>query len=745
MQKHLKRLVVLFLSVVVLISSVGITALADSQSPTYTYTRSGDMVTSPAVYDVEDSVAFKDKDGVGLKVPNDFSVDTDGNFLIADTGNNRVISFTKDGKEAWRLTELNQDGKKVALSSPYCIIHAPDGYYYISDAGPTDDHGTPVGDGRIFKLDTKFNVIKVFTKPKADQLAPDGISYTYAPKKFVVDAVGRLYVIADGVNQGFIQLSKDGEFQGFIGAPDVIYNPFQLLMRKFYTKAQRERMESFVPTEYSGADIDTDGFIFCTTKTFVEPDIEAMISAQVGKGASASSKSSVEIIRKLNASGNDVLRRNGAFSPVGDILIPNIGINGSPKLANNITRNQEVVTGFSTFVDICAMENGMYATVDDKRNRVFVYDYDSNLICAFGDGSNRKYSIQSPVAICYSDDSLYVLNSNAEVGAITTCKLTDYGKTLFAALEAQFNGNIDESLELWNEVLVQNTNCELAYDAIGKAYLDNEESEKAMQYFKLSSNHEYYSQAYKLYRDEFIGQNFLWVIVGILLIFAAISFAFKGMKKLGKKENKIGKIAARINYCFYTLIHPFDGFYCLKHEKRGSMALGFIQIALLGISSVLCSNASGYNFNYVDARYENVFFTFLTVILPYILFTISNWCLITLFDGKGTYKDIVVFTGCSTIPMTISNFIYFALSHVCIADEAALMTVFVTVGTVWTLYLFFTATVSIHDYTPAKALLSLFCTILGIIIIVFIILFFYDVIAQMVSFVTMIYSDLSVR
>lgn len=740
MKKYSKRLLVLFLSVVVLISSVGMTAFADSLSSTYTYTRSGDMVPSPDVYSVSDANSLKDKDGVALKTPNDFSIDEDGTLLVADTGNNRVIAFTPEGKELWRITEVTYEGKKLNLSSPYCVIHAPDGYYYISDAGPVDANNTPVGDGRIFKLDTNFKVVKVFEKPKADQLGDK-----YFPKKFVVDAVGRIYVIADGVNQGFIQLSKEGEFQGFIGAPAVSYDPFELLMRKFYTKKQRESKPSFVPTEYSGADIDTDGFIFCTTRTFDNAAIEQMISAQVGVGASASSVSSTEIIRKLNASGKDILRKNGAFSPVGDVLIPNINLNGSPKLANNITRNQVVVTGFSTFVDVCAMENGMYAAVDDKRNRVFVYDYDSNLICAFGDGLNRKYSMQCPVSIDYYDDTLYVLNSNANVASITTCKLTDYGNVLFAACEAQFNGDIDKSLDLWNQVLVQNTNCELAYDAIGKAYLDNEESEKAMEYFKLSSNHDYYSQAYKLYRDEFIGENFLWVIVGILLIFVAISFAFKGMKKLGQKDTKLGRIAAKINYCFYTLIHPFDGFYCLKHEKRGSMILGFVQLALLGVSSVLCSNAAGYNFNYVDARYSNIFFTFLTVILPYILFTISNWCLITLFDGKGTYKDIVVFTGCATIPMTISNFIYFALSHVCIADEAALMSVFVTVGTVWTLYLFFTATVSIHDYTPAKALLSLFCTILGIVIIIFIILFFYDVLSQMIGFVKMIYSDLSVR
>ena len=127
------------------------------------------------------------------------------------------------------------------------------------------------------------------------------------------------------------------------------------------------------------------------------------------------------------------------------------------------------------------------------------------------------------------------------------------------------------------------------------------------------------------------------------------------------------------------------------------------------------------------------------------LFTVSNWCLITLFDGKGTYKDIVVLTGCSTIPLAIANFIYFALSFVCVADEAALMTVFTTIGTVWMIFLFFTATISVHDYTPAKAVISLVCTIFGIVIIVFVILFFYDVISSIAGFAKMLYSDLSVR
>ncbi len=745
MKKVLKKLICVISTVLLVGCSFVMAVSADSILPytTYTYTRSGDMVESPDVYTIENNIKPADKNGKVLNYPTDFSMDLKGNFLIADNGNNRVVCFDKDGNELWQLDSLSLNGETFPLNQPYCILQSESGNYYISDAGPANENGDPLGDGRIYKLDSNRNLIEVFKKPKISQLADDGISYNYKPLRFVVDSAERIYVIAESVNQGFIQLNKNGEFQGFIGAPDVTYDAWELILREFSTEEQKSRMESFVPTEYCGVDIDTDGFIYATTQTYEQSDINSVIVSQVGKGAKGNTTSSMEMIRKINASGTDILRRTGAFSPIGDVLIPNIGVNGAPKLTASITRDQLTVTGSSKFVDITTLHSGMYAAVDINRNRIFLYDYDGNLICVFGSRGTRFDSFSNPVAIEYFDGNLYVLNSKQ--GSVSVCKLTDYGTDLFNACTAQYEGDVEQTLALWNKVLVQNTNCELAYDAIGKAYLDFEEAETAMRYFKLSSNHDYYSQAYKIYRDDFVGQNFLWVICAIIAVFGLIAVFKRLMQKIGNHQSTMGRMISKSNYCFYTLVHPFDGFYCLKHEKRGSAVLGVIQILILGLTSVLKTNASGYCFNYNDIRYENILFTYLTVILPYFLFTIANWCLITLFDGKGTYKDIIVLTGCSTIPLSIANFIYFILSHICVVDEAALMSIFITIGTIWMVFLFFAATVSIHDYTAGKSIVSLLCTVLCIVIIIFLALFLYDVISQIIDFITMLYNDLSIR
>lgn len=745
MKKFLIRIITVLSVLVLIVCASAVGAAADDTLPytTYTYTRSGDMVESPDVYTVTETLSLKDASGKGLNFPTDFSTDSYGNFLVADNQNNRVVCFDISGKLLWELTSLELNGDIYNITQPYCVLQSDKGNYYISDIGTLNENGEPTGDGRIFKLDSNRKLICVFTKPKITQLADDGISYSYKPLRFVVDSAERMYIIAENVNQGFIQLNKDGEFQGFIGAPDVTYDVLELLVRIFSTKAQKARMQSFVPTEYSGVDIDSDGFIFATTQTYEQSDINGVITSQLGVGAQGNTNSSTEMIRKINASGTDVLRRRGAFSPIGDVLLPNIGINGAPKLSSSIIRNQVTVSGSSRFVDICTMNSGMYAALDVNRNRVFLYDYDGNLVCAFGSSGMRLDSFSNPTAIAQYDGNLYILNS--QQGTVSVCEATDYGKLLLEACNAQFEGDVEQSFELWNRVLKLNTNCELAYDAIGKAYLDSEEAETAMDYFKLSSNHEYYSQAFKIYRDELMSENFIWVVCGIILFVVLLSLFKRGLKKLGTKQTALGKTVSKINYCFYTLIHPFDGFYCLKHEKRGSPVIAVVQILILGLSSVLRTNAAGYSFNYTDIRYENIIFTYLTVILPYFLFTVANWSLITLFDGKGTYKDILVFTGCSTIPLTIANFIYFALSHFCVAEESALMSIFITIGTVWMVFLFFTATVSVHDYTAVKSVISLVCTILCIVILIFIALFFYDVISQIIDFITMLYYDISIR
>jgi hypothetical protein len=89
---------------------------------------------------------------------------------------------------------------------------------------------------------------RVFERPAISLLEED---YLYTPGRLVVDSAGRMYVAAEGINQGLLQLDENGDFSSFMGAPDVHLDFFEILWRTFATEEQRNNMIKAVPTEYT--------------------------------------------------------------------------------------------------------------------------------------------------------------------------------------------------------------------------------------------------------------------------------------------------------------------------------------------------------------------------------------------------------------------------------------------------------------------------------------------------------------
>lgn len=117
--------------------------------------------------------------------------------------------------------------------------------------------------------------------------------FRYRPTKLVVDKASLMYVLCDDVYEGLLQFDRNGEFQGFIGAPKVRPNILDRIWKWLSTEEQQDRRALFLPTEYYNIDINERGFIYATvSSTDVEEDA----------------------IRQLNPSGEDVLRRNGFCS-----------------------------------------------------------------------------------------------------------------------------------------------------------------------------------------------------------------------------------------------------------------------------------------------------------------------------------------------------------------------------------------------------------------------------------------------
>ena len=728
---------ILALMAILLLCAVPAAKAEESPWQSYTYTRSGDYTASPMPFLPERTVRLMNSEGQALTYTTDFFVDSLHQIWVADNGSDRIALYDRDVNLLWSAGEFFSEEQTVRLNKPYSITEDESGNYYITDEGEPGPDGKSMGQGRIIKLSANKELLSVFTKPEVDVLG----EYQYFPMRMAADESGRMYVIARNVNQGFMQLNQKGEFEGFIGAPPVKTDPWQVILRLFSTKEQKKRMMAFVPTEYSGVDMNADGFLYATVSSLEQSEVSRTIVGQLGTGALNNSGVN-EIMRLLNPAGDDILQRKGGFSPLGDIRYPNLYVPGAPILTAEETREVGAVLGSSRFIDIKAGENGVYFVLDSKRNRVFAYDGDSVLLFAFGGAGGREQSFSNPVAIEYDGSSLYVLSSDS---TLMVCAPTQYGTDILEAVKSRKAGGGEASRELWEKVLAQNTNCEPAYDALGRLFMDEDDYKTAMQYFKASGNRYDYSRAFNYYRNQTADRYFLLIIAAIIAGGAAVWFCFFASKRLAKRNGRTGSFFTVICQGFGVCIHPFDRFYDIKYEKKGSFLYAAAILFLLGASSVLKKNNSSFIFNYSDPRYTNVLLDFSVVVLPYLLFAVANWCLTTLMDGKGGFKDIVTYVGYAVMPLVLTNFIGLGLSFALSDKEAVILSMVSFVGMLWSVFLIFAGTVSTHDYSAGKAAGNLLLTLGGIVIIVFIALFFIDIVQQVIDFVKIIFKDLSFR
>lgn len=744
-KKNKTHFILRFLICLVMLSVMTPVVFAfDSEFPfaSYTYTRSGDVVYVPSSVEVEDKIFLSDQSGQPINTPADLVIDKNQHIIVSDPSENRVLAYTFDGEIVWELSTIDQ----YQLYSPNSVAIDGNGNYYICDDGIPDQDGNTLENGRIFKLDQNRNLLNVFEKPAIKILdtteEKTGYAYPYIPLKLSVDNRGRMYVIGDKINQGFIQLDKNGNFKGFIGAPDVKVTLGELIIRFFSTEAQKDRIEKLVPTEYSSVDIDSQGFLYAICKTVESDDVYTMIYTNAT--SAGVNTTPVDVIRRLNPVGDDVLLRRGGYSPAGDLRIPGVGLPGTPVLSDEIMGGSNAVLGVSRFNDVKVMDSGIYFALDSLRNRVFAYDKNGLLLMVFGASGSRFGSLKTPVAVEQCDDKILILNQ-AEA-SVSIFRFTDYGNMIINATREQEAGNYSQAQVLWQSILDKNKNCEIAYDNIGKIYYNNDDNKTAMEYFKLASDRVNYSKAFKKYRSEVVEDNF-FLFAGILIAVIVLLVIFKKLiHRLVQKNHRLMEISKKFQYIFYTNFHPFDGFWDLKHEKnKGNVPISISLIMLYGLTNVLVRTCSPYIFQVSDIRYINVIVEFITAIAPFFLFVVANWGFTTLMNGKGSFKDILRYIGYCVVPMLIGNLLYLLLSTVLSLDEQMVLTLINGIAMAWTLFLIFIATMVTHDYSMKKNILTLLLTVFGIVIILFVALFLNDIFSQFVEFIEMTIEDLGNR
>lgn len=193
------------------------------------------------------------------------------------------------------------------------------------------------------------------------------------------------------------------------------------------------------------------------------------------------------------------------------------------------------------------------------------------------------------------------------------------------------------------------------------------------------------------------------------------------------------------------IFHPLDGFWDLKRERRGSIQASLLFLFLTILTLALEKLGTAFLFNDNRLSQVNVLVDVITVLLVFTLWCVANWCTTSLMDGKGRMKDIVIAMGYALFPIVLIRLPLVLISHVIILDEGVFYSMFGFIAYAWAAALVFAGTMMTHEYTLGKTLFTCVITVIGMGIILFIGLLFFNVISEILTFISTVYKELRFR
>ena len=697
-----------------LIAVFAFSASAAVPYETYTYSQAGNIQISPTAYRPLDKITAFGKDADGMDIvlnqPGDILFDEFHNYIIiADTSNNRIVITDENFQCVKIISEFGSNGNRETFNSPNGVFVTGDGRLYVADTK----------NSRIVVFDKDFKFSRILP-PISAEVLPEGFSYS--PKSVVVDNADNVYVVSMNSNMGVVSLDPNGKFEGFFGAQEVTVNPLEMLYRAIMSEEQLQRSEAYVSVEYSNLTIDKKGFVYVTCA-----DVDRY---QLFSAVSSRSKSSAYApIKKLNPAGTDVLVRNGFFPPVGDTSFSAYSQKGSG--------------GPSEIHDVELMANNMYCLMDVNHNKIFVYDSDGNLLYAFGGKGEAIGLYHSLTAITWHNNKFYNLDSND--GSVTILERTDYGALIDQVIEYQETLQYDKADDLWNTIISKNNNCDMAYLGLGKIALEKGEYKEAMDLFKLIGDKEYYQRAFKLYRDESLSKIGIVVFVVIVLVIVLVTFLVKKVSAYNEKITEhpfSGKFKDAVIYGFYVVRHPFNGYWGLKAEKRGTVAAATFWLGLASVSAIFAELGACY---VQKAAHPSVINALGNTLFPLLLAMVANVCFTTLMDGKGTFREVYMAIGYATVPYAVCTIPFTLISYVLTDQELGILSMCTGVVLALVLLLVFCGLMSVHDYSFGKNVIVCLLTVVGIAFILFILIIFISLGSKVVALLSSIISEISYR
>ena len=641
-----------------------------------------------------------------------YTVDGYGYVLETQSAYNPLAAITKVGE--------------TAFVSPMDMAIGKDGNLYIADAGahvilicsrdgeqvgsigegilqtPTGVYVTEEGTvyvadkdaKKVFVFDAQGNVTAEYGKPDSPIY---GNSMDFKPTKVVANKTGTMYIICEGNMNGIVQLSpvEGGSFLGYFGTNYTSLSPFQMIQRVILTDAQRAQMLSNIPSTPTNLHIDDTGLIYTVTQGDKETSL-----------------------KKLNIAGKNLLDSDPYYAD-----LPAAVTTGN---YNNIL-------------------------VADSDGYIYEYNEDGELLFMFGgrdDGRQRVGLCNKVEAIAVDeDDRIYLLDSDKK--QIHIFEPTEFTNLLHESLYLFSKGQYTQSKEPLSKVLQMNSMFDYANQAMGHAYLQEENYEQALKYFRLAKSFEGYSDAFWEVRNIWI-RNYL---VAAVLAIAAVIVLIRGGKSLYRKKyanrptTQTGEhiLLGQLRYSLYFMRHPMDGCYGVKKEGKNSWWCANILLGTFILISILEKYCSGFLVKTVrEGRYDLIT-DIGKVLVIFIGLTACNYLVVTIHEGEGFFKDLYcAYAYCLTPYIVIKPFVIL-LSNVLTYNEVFLISFANIIVWTWVVILILLTLKEINNFTVGETAKALAITAFTVLILTLLVCIIYVLFSQVIDFVITVVREVVYR
>src|SRR5690554_949553 len=234
MKRIITFLLILILTALLIPARVNVAADSQTSAPydTYTVGPNGKIIKTQTAYEPAGII------NVGLSGPEDFYL-KDDIIYIADTGNKRIVKYYLDG-----TSEVIIDN----LSQPTGVHVDENDFIYVADKGART----------VNKYTRDGELVQTFGRPTELIFG----NSPYVPIKVTTGPKGIIYVVGEGSTAGLIQLSYNGEFQGFFATNATSMSFIQRVANFFNVSST-----SNIPISPSNVAIDEKGSIYTVSNT----------------------------------------------------------------------------------------------------------------------------------------------------------------------------------------------------------------------------------------------------------------------------------------------------------------------------------------------------------------------------------------------------------------------------------------------------------------------------------------------